>query len=82
MGQIIDLNQWRARQSVGPRPDGTTWASTADAADLVTTSVGMWRSMMAAWAGMWLAPLGLLVSPVSTPARAAKDQRTACDPRR
>lgn len=81
MGQIIDFEQWRSRNGAAVRVEADKWVSSAQAADLMTSSIGMWRSAMAAWAGLWLAPYGLLVSPVQPSERPAKSQRAACDPR-
>jgi hypothetical protein len=87
MGQVIDLEQ--RRQSRRPEPAGlggppsAGWHAAQAAAyvdAVVLPSVTLWRSLVAAWACVWLAPLGLEVRRVeagrpSTPPERASSTR-------
>ena len=66
MGEIIELRKQRPAAVRRPAPARAVQASWNDPyafGDLTSASVSMWRSAVAAWYGLWLAPLGLRVTP-------------------
>jgi hypothetical protein len=73
MGQIIHINQWRYRhvQPAGPASadDGLpSWqAFPLTLVDpFFLASLALWRACIAANAGWWLAPLGVVIRPIET----------------
>ena len=72
MSQIIDLEQWRQHRK--PQRDAATISAGAAWPDqpadwmrsAMLPSIVLWRSAMATWACLWLAPLGLQVRLIET----------------
>jgi hypothetical protein len=71
MGQIIDLEQWRRdiskRRSTGEesRVGQVQVASASWVEEVMLPSATLWRSVVATWACLWLAPWGLEVRPIA-----------------
>jgi hypothetical protein len=73
MGQIIDIDQRRkpgpaygmaAEAALSARPG----LPSAQFEQMLLPALAVWRSWMATWATLWLAPMGLHVRPVELPA--------------
>ncbi len=72
MAQIIDIEERRKpRPTQRARVDLPRASSLFDptlyVGQLVTPAAMVWRSWFASWGSLWLAPLGLQVSPVELP---------------
>jgi hypothetical protein len=84
MGQVIDLEQRRQGRRPEPAdldvPPAAGWHVAQAAAyvdGVVLPSVMLWRSLAAAWACLWLAPLGLEVRPAQTSRSATAQERAS-----
>ena len=82
MAQIIDIDERRKpRPAAGgqsqPRRAAGAGSRRRYVEQLVAAGGRVWRSWIATWGSLWLAPLGLQVSPVELPVR-----RAAQGPRR
>jgi hypothetical protein len=71
MGQVIELDQCRRSGRpvlMGAGTDPLSWqafpSTLVDA--VVLPSIALWHSYVAACAGWWLAPMGLVVRPAET----------------
>ncbi len=83
MGQVIDLQQRRrqGRQDPpGPVPAAVAWPMTpvGYAQAMLEPSWALWRSLVAGYAGFWLAPYGIEVRLAeSRPRRPTKARATS-----
>lgn len=80
MGQVIDFQQRRPRDgeaAVKPRPTPASWPPSGPAyvEFLLEPSLTLWRSMIASYAGLWFAPLGLEVRVAERPDQPATRTR-------
>lgn len=66
MGELIELNRFERARSVTPADGAGT-----DGASYPLPFL-FWRSVLAAWSSMWLAPFGLRVEPCEAPIRARR----------
>jgi hypothetical protein len=85
MGQVIDMEERRKPRpapgvAVGPSVSGASGLSSAQVEQMILPAMAVWRSWLATWATLWLAPMGLHVRPVELPVATLAPDRSNLRP--